>query len=377
MACGSGNEEKETVLDPEPRLYENTYTMVPEDTLEVPIGKYSDVYSKYIKRVEINGHGYLGVVNENKNELEFYPLETKRFPIIVPFDKDGPNRIGKLKGFEVISDTSLLIGSSLRSQLYISNLEGEITKSVSTRFERDELPYVQIYYTNEPLVYSKDYKKIFVYTRVDTDYNSPGMWSGTMFLSLPLDKNDSPKHVLDLPSHFGDYVYGSRFCHNSHAMVGNRYLVFGPTFSNDVFIYDLETGNVKGKEAGSKYFGDVLPWTDPINDSDKEEEFFVESNSYGGLAYDEQNEMLFRIAYKGVDYIGADGTRRTFDNKIPSVVIMNSDFEKMGEIDLEKNTYYTKNYFTYKGKLYLSTNHPDNNPSEDKMVYVGFKIVRI
>ena len=40
---------------------------------------------------------------------------------------------------------------------------------------------------------------------------------------------------------------------------------------------------------------------------------------------------------------------------------------------LPDNTIYTRIYFTHNGKLYLSLNHPDNNPSEDEMVFVGFK----
>ena len=79
------------------------------------------------------------------------------------------------------------------------------------------------------------------------------------------------------------------------------------------------------------------------------------------------------MAYRGVDYIGADGQRRNWDNKLPSVIIINSNFEKVGEIDLPVNTIYNWMYFTHNGKLYLSLNHPDNNPSEDEMVFVGFK----
>ena len=103
------------------------------------------------------------------------------------------------------------------------------------------------------------------------------------------------------------------------------------------------------------------------------ESFYVPSNSYREIAFDKENKLLYRLAYRGVDYTGPDGQRRNWDNKPPSVIIINSDFEKVGEVDLPINTIYTRMYFTHNGKLYLSLNHPDNNPSEDQMVFVGFK----
>ncbi|MEX0884305.1 MAG: hypothetical protein WDZ72_12610 [Cyclobacteriaceae bacterium] len=37
---------------------------------------------------------------------------------------DGPNAVGQLKAFEVVSDSTLLIGGSLRVRLYLTDIEG-------------------------------------------------------------------------------------------------------------------------------------------------------------------------------------------------------------------------------------------------------------
>ena len=152
---------------------------------------------------------------------------------------------------------------------------------------------------------------------------------------------------------------------------GADYLGVVNESTNELEFYDLEKEELIEKAAGSKYFGDALPWSKP--DSERHEEFYVSSNSYRELAYDDENGTMYRIAYRGVDYVGPDGQRRNWDNKSPSVVIINEDFEKLGEVDLSQNTYDTRSYFTYDSKLYLSLNHPENNPSEDRMVFVGFK----
>lgn len=152
---------------------------------------------------------------------------------------------------------------------------------------------------------------------------------------------------------------------------GGRQLILGLPFYNDLFIYDMDSGSLKQSPAGSKHFGDAMPWDNPT--SGMSESFYVPSNSYREMAYDEGAELLYRIAYQGVDYIGRDGLRRNWDNKLPSIIILDKGFEKVGEVDLPQNTYDTRSYFTYDSKLYLSLNHPENNPSEDRMVFVGFK----
>ena len=241
--------------------------------------------------------------------------------------------------------------------------------------ERKDKPFVQSYATNQPLLVDTIRRDLYVYTPVNSDYNLPGKWSGTMFLKIPELDDESARHVFQLPSHLSRYVHGAYFSHSSHLLMDDRYLVLALPFYNDILIYDLETEDLIERPAGSKYFGDALPWDNAV--SGMSESFYVPSNSYREIAYDEENKLLYRLAYRGVDYTGPDGKQRNWDNKIPSVIIINSDFEKVGEVDLQVNTIYTRMYFTHNGKLYLSLNHPDNNPSEDQMVFVGYKPERL
>lgn len=363
---------KDQSLDPLPRDYTARMTLLPSDTLRIPMGYRSNVYSKYIKKCEIDGVPFLGVVNENTNELEFYSLTKSEEDFKIPFQAEGPNGVGSIRGFEFISDSTLLIGSSIRIRLYVTDLEGNLLKILKTDIiERKGNPAIQLYYTQQPFMFDNSKGDAFVYARGSSDYSEPGKWSGTMFLKIPDNNDESAEHVFELPSHLYEYVHGAYFSHSSHVMVNDRYIVFGIAFYNNLLIYDLDDNVLSEKEAGSKYFGDALAWDNPTMDG--HEEFYVTSNSYRELAYDEKNQLLYRLAYQGVDYIGPDGMRRNWDNKPPSVIMINSDFEKVGEVDLPVNTIYTRMYFTHDGKLYLSLNHPDNNPSEDQMVFVGFK----
>ena len=372
LLCLSASCQEANELDPTAREFDQKMTLVPNDTLTIPIGYRSDVYSRYVKTCNIGNVPYLGVVNVNTNDLEFYALSDKGKDFKVRFHLDGPNAVGQLKAFEVISDSTLFIASSYRIRLYLTDFEGNLKKTIETHdTSRKGKPFVQMYSTQRPLLYHKSSDDFYVLTKVDTDYNGPGQWSGTMFMKIANSVNEPIQHVFELPKFFNDFVHGAYFSHSSHVLADDRYLVLGIPFYNNILIYDLEKEELIEREAGSKHFGDALPWDSP--NMDGHEEFYVTSNSYRELAYDEENKLLYRLAYRKVDYIGPDGERRNWDNKPPSVIIINSDFEKVGELDLPKNTLYTRMYFTHNGKLYLSLNHPDNSPSEDKMVFVGFK----
>lgn len=363
----------DSVLIPAPRAFKDQVTLVPSDTLTFRLEKTSNIHSDYVVLEKIDGRPFLGVVNENMNELEFYALKTTDENFKVKFAREGPNGIGTLKGFAMLDDATLLVGSSDRTQLFVADLKGNIISRYKTRVDRKDKPYVQIYYSEQPLIFNASTNSIFVFTRVDTDYNRPGLWSGTSFLKVTEHPHEALSHVFELPEHLSEYVHGAFFSHSSHVLMEDKYLILGIPFYNNLIIYDMVTEEVFERPGGSKYFGDVMPW--PTPDDERDEEFFVSSNSYQGLIYDESNKFLYRIAFQGVDYIAVNGQRRKSENKIPSLIILDDGLNKVGEVDLPANTFYTRSFFAHEGKVYLSLNHPDNSTSEDELVFVGFKPV--
>src|SRR5690606_8275264 len=305
------------------------------------------------------------------NELEFYALKTTDENFKVKFAREGPNGIGTLKGFAMLDDATLLVGSSDRTQLFVADLKGNIISRYKTRVDRKDKPYVQMYYSEQPLIYNASTNSIFVFTRVDTDYNRPGLWSGTSFLKVTEHPHEALSHVFELPEHLSEYVHGAFFSHSSHVLMEDKYLILGIPFYNNLIIYDMITEEVFERPGGSKYFGDVMPW--PTPDNERDEEFYVSSNSYQGLIYDESNKLLYRMALRGVDYIDLDGQKRNAEDKVPSLIILDEDLVKVGEFDLPANTFYTRTSFSHEGRIYLSLNHPDRYTSEDELVFVGLR----
>jgi hypothetical protein len=372
--CACSNPTANNQLNSNTVISDEKTTLVPIDTLHIKIGEKTNIYSNYMSFKEIKGEPYLGIVNEGNNYLEFYHLTDSAQGFNIYFERKGPENLGVLKGFEILSDSLLIIAGSNRSQIMVSDFNGEIKRVIKTDIARNNNPVVQIYYSQQPLVYNDFKDEIYIFSRVDTDYRKPGLWSGTSFLNVR-NSSDEVTHIFNLPEHLANYVHGAYFSHGSHVLAKQRYLILSIPFLKNILILDTQAGEILEKFAGSKYFGDVYSWDNPVDD--KHEQFYVESNSYRELIYDKDNELLYRLAYRGLDYVDIDGERRNWDNKVPSIIILNKYFDKIGEFDIPANTFYTRNFFVFNGKLYLSTNHPDNNPSENIMVFVGFKPMAI
>lgn len=362
-------------LDPTPRKFDDLVTLALSDTISIPIGQRTNVFSKYISKTRINDKDYLGLVNENTNHLEFYPLSDNTEKFSIKYQQEGPNGVRTIKAFEVMSDSTLLIGSSWRRELYITDFSGNVLQRIkSVEIEReDNKPFVQLYYTNQPLIYNRTKNTIFTFAAGDQDYNSPGLWSGTYFMKFTLGDRPLMEHVLNLPSHLSPLVYSAFFSHTSHLLKGDDQLIVSLPFLNDLLIYNIDSEALTYAAAGHSGHGDILPLDNPSPYHDQQE--YVESDSYREIVYDQETGYLYRFAYEGLAYKDLDGRRRNWDNKRPSIIILDNNMKKVGEYVLPQNQFYTRMFFTHQGKLYISINHPDNNPSEDELIFVGLKPV--
>jgi hypothetical protein len=374
VSCKERNSINDS-LDPSPRNFDDIVSLTPFDTISIPIGQRTNVFSKYISKTSIKGKDYLGLVNENTNHLEFYALSDNAENFSIKYQNEGPNGVRTIKAFEVLSDSTILIGGSFRRELYISDFEGNVLNKINTVNKKrdDGKPFVQIYYTNRPLVYNEKTETIFTFAISDQDYYSNGLWSGTYFVEISNDQSYEMKHALNLPEHLSDLIYGAFFSHCSHLIKGEDQVVISFPFLNDLLVYNLDSEKINFAEAGHSNFGDVLPLNKPI--PEREEQEYIENNSYREIAFDNDTGYLYRFAYERVDYIDAEGRRRTWDNKKPSIIILDKNMKKLGEYKVPSNQFYTRMFFTHNGKLYVSINHPDNNPSEDELIFVGLKPV--
>jgi hypothetical protein len=180
------------------------------------------------------------------------------------------------------------------------------------------------------------------------------------------------QYILKGPEEYYDKVHGAFFSHHSMTKNNKGQIIISYPIDSEIEVFDLSKNVRERHYAGSQYFHKIPDWSTP--DSNEDERFYIESDSYREILFDPWRLLYYRFAYRKVNYYDHQNKRVDWNYKIPSIIILDQDFKKIGECDLSVNTYYTRNTFVGPEGLYISINHNENkNADENKLSFQLFK----
>ena len=130
------------------------------------------------------------------------------------------------------------------------------------------------------------------------------------------------------------------------------------------------THQVEYKEVKSRYIGEMKPFSsESTNDAALQKELCVYP-AYSNIMYDSYNKVYYRVVYvpqeidKKVDALSLFRTGR----KQFSIMILDEDFNVIGEHLFPPYTYNPRLSFVSKGKLYISLNNIMNPDYSDDVI---------
>lgn len=365
-ACNTNSSEKsEDTLDAESHTFKNRFTFKKGSIYQIEIDEYTP-YRSMNSQLIVDNEDSMILLWENRaiNAIEFYDLNQgvlqKRFRL----KKDGPKGIGgPLRGFEFISEDSILVTNGKRYEFFLVNSKGEVYRKYNVFPEEEELISVPIVYDYRPIMVSG--KNAFIVCKPDRDYSDTGWWDGDLLLKLNLENGDF-EYVFQGPKIYYDLIYGAFFSHHSMVMNDDGKIIISYPMDSNIEVFDPASQTRTWYYAGSKYFQQIPDWDQP--DSNEDERFYIESNSYREILFDKWRNVYYRFAYQKVDYFDKNNMRVNWNYKIPSIIILDSNFEKIGEYDLSQNTYFTRNTFVAPEGLFISINHAENSLSDEDIL---------
>ena len=103
---------------------------------------------------------------------------------------------------------------------------------------------------------------------------------------------------------------------------------------------------------------------------------FAENPEYRVLIYDKYRNVYYRFAYPGIEVKPDDDVFKLGEfRRVFSVMIIDKDFNLIGETLMPENTYNVNMFFVNEAGLWLSTNHVDNpNFEEDAINFELFTL---
>ena len=130
------------------------------------------------------------------------------------------------------------------------------------------------------------------------------------------------------------------------------------------------THQVEYKVVRSRYIGEMKPFSsESTNDAVLQREY-CEHPSYGKIIYDSCNRVYYRVVYvpQEIDKKVAPLSLYRTGRKQFSIMILDEDFNVIGEHLFPPYTYNPRLSFVSKGKLYISLNNIMNPDYSDDVI---------
>lgn len=320
------------------------------------------------------GKDYLSFLNYRTNQLLFYDWKTARFLSKVELDADGPNGVAQVSGYYAKDFNHLYVSSYAYSGLIRVDTTGRIVQKI---------PYGTT---------AKGYKVLPSYTPSSHPYIAPVFLEGKLYITQPdiprfhsVDNTpltvriDTTQQVCEeLPLTYSLLTSEEKSANNSQfsRIFDGKNFVYSFYVSEDIVVASADHSTIKRIKAASRYIASA---TEEQKDSEAGPRLYLELARYGDLIYDPYRKIYYRFAYPKVD-LDRDMNwwgKAVYGRKKFSVLILDKDFQVIGETLFPEGIYNSFVFLVNKDGLYISRDYQVGmgNQSDDYMTFERFELV--
>ena len=318
------------------------------------------------------GKEYVYFQNGILPELLIYDIHNETLVKRVKFKEEGPDAIegGFLDGFMMTDCNHIYIVSIPQPELYITDTTGCIKRKMSYAETADGYKPRGCLTDNGAFQFIDG--KLYIPQDVNFRYGKDVMEKSALLCSLDTLSGEVEALPFKFPKIGSSIRRGSpnivntdyQFCFNGQEFV------YSFEYMDDLMVVNPLTHQVEYKAVRSRYIGEMKPFSsESTNDAVLQKEL-CEYPSYGKIIYDSCNKVYYRVAYvpqeidKDVDALSLFRTGR----KQFSIMILDEDFNVIGEHLFPPYTYNPRLSFVSKGKLYISLNNIMNPDYSDDVI---------
>ena len=323
---------------------------------------------------EENGKRYLSFHNNRTTQLLFYDFDREEFLSKVTLEQEGPNGVGMLSGYYIKDFNHIYVSSFVYQGIIRVDTTGAIVQKI---------PYGKT---------DTGYKVIPSYMISSHPYILPIFIGDKMYITQQNNERFCPaektpisvaidtvqKKYSSLPLTFSILTEKQKKSNDtgfSRDYDGKNF-IYSFYVDEDILVTSIDHAEVKRIRAKSRYI-DSPDEEQPLN-AQKGPQLNLELARYGDLMYDPYREVYYRFAYPKTeldDKINWMG-KSVYGRKKFSVIILDKDFQIIGETLFPEAIYNPYASFVSKEGLYISRDYQMNyDQSEDFMTFELFKLV--
>ena len=354
---------------------QDNYTLeATENIKSYPLDSYVKYNPFYLWTFEENGKRYLSFLNYGTTQLYFYDFDTEKFLSKVTLEQEGPDGVGMLSGYYIKDFNHIYVSSYIYQGIIRVDTTGVIVQKIPYRktgsgykiissYNASSHPYLPPIFIGDKMYITQQNNERFcpaektpISVAIDTIQKK--------YTSLPLTFSIlTEKQVKSNGDRFSRDYDGKNFIYSFYV-------------DEDILVTSIDHAEVKRIKAKSRYI-DSPDEEQPLN-AQKGPQLNLELARYGDLMYDPYREVYYRFAYPKTeldDKINWMG-KSVYGRKKFSVIILDKDFQIIGETLFPEAIYNPYASFVSKEGLYISRDYQMNyDQSEDFMTFELFKLV--
>ena len=320
-----------------------------------------------------DGHQYISFQNGFKNQIVFYDIQTKEMAFKIDLDIEGDNGVGFFLGYYIDSLDSIYLTSLQLPEIYSVNKEGKINKKIYYGKSKDG----NVLNACNSLSFS--YHPILKFNNNLFVLSECNRWKYPNPVSAMIDLNTG--NVQELPFEYprfsgadnkkknaGVELYFSR-CFN-----GDKF-IYSFFYEEDIFITSIDHNIVERVNVKSNYIDRVVM----PNDYNGTLKSMCENPNYGNLLYDKYRDVYYIVCYLKTEIDNRENYMELWDfgRKIFSIIILDKNFNIIGETVFPEYTYNPNLMYIDEKGLYISENHYKNpNYDDDKLIFRLFRLCK-
>jgi hypothetical protein len=304
------------------------------------------------------------------NSLLFFNIDSQNLYKHVRFERYGPNGIGTIRGFHVISPDSILIISQFSIMLFDSEpnlLKKNDLHSIKHNLHNFLSPSNRNY---NPVVRLEDR---FYFSTFMFDLDRDDLLSSSVGVCYDINEDSIFPMSVNYPMF--PYGYDSKGLYYSRLFYNNKWL-YSFVFFDEIYVLE-ESGHYTLISAPSSMRSNdkLHKISARINSSPHQQ---VRNPKYMALTFDPWQDVFYRFFYPGFD--SPEGEKEDFYDSLLdtpvcfSIIILNAKLEIVGETRMPFQMYDPGSFFVSENGLFIAlhANHPEYNP--DSLKYARFSV---
>lgn len=330
---------------------------------------------------EESGEEYVVFQNGHNSQIQFYNLKNKELDHLLTFDEGGENFAGIFLGFHIRNKDEIYLTRIDKNELCISNSRGHIYKRIpypETTKKEFIFPCMSVSFNYTPLVIIDH--NIYLTQRYIAD-----LPDGESPLGIAIDT--CRQYISKLPFNFPLLLSSKDFLTKSlnieygySRCFDNTNFIYSFFFDEDIYIANIEHNKVEKVKVKSKYIPKIKFERNNGLDLNVALKKMNEVAMYGNLLYDKYRQVYYRFVYPETEVTIKTNLSDLwqFGRKKFSIVILDRNFNILGETLFPEGIYNSTLTFINKEGLYISTSHILNpNYNDGILSFKCFKVENI